>query len=223
MGLFTGVGFLIHAVAMKSKKMYVIAGAWILASALYFGLSSVIDTGTKGNPAETLESNLLTGYTFVIFLGGITHSVISNRSWLRWKAHNTGTAAPWYAGSDLANGSSKPDIQKESSANALSALVGSGVGSSTDLGTTIDVNSASLDDLISQGFDAPSASKILQEKSKSGPFLNQNDLLQRSGIAPHVVLTAGNQLTYGSTVEPPATPNLPTDNSQPPKRRRLDF
>lgn len=217
-GLFTGVGFLIHAIAMKNKKMFIFAGAWILAAVIYFVFSSFIDSGTKENPAQTTEAKLLGGYITAVFIGGVTHSALTNRSWLRWKAHNSGSNGPWYAGS------SQPSNQlKTPTKSATEALSSVGVGSGAESNTMVDVNTATPDQLIAQGFDAASASKIVSEKSKSGPYTSQDDLLQRSGVAPHIVLSAGSALEY--TQQGPGTrPKAPSSvDGASANRRKLDF
>lgn len=217
-GLFTGVGFLIHAIAMKSKKMYIVAGAWILAAVVYAILASFIDTGTKANPSQTIEAKLLSGYITALFIGGIAHSALTNRSWLRWKANNSGSGTPWYASGDNVQAPSQK--QQNPSAEAFSQV---GIGNNSLQSTGLNINSASVDQLIEQGFDAASASKIVKEKTSKGPYTSQDDLLQRSGVAPHVVLSAGSVLTY-ETPEGSATSSAPqqSDNS-PSNRRKLDF
>lgn len=218
-GLLTGVGFLIHAIAMKSKKMYLIAGAWILAGVIYVVLSSFIDTGTKENPVDTPEAKFLGGYITALFFGGVTHSALTNRSWLRWKAHNSGNGTPWYAGSN-GDPSSNANTQNDSTAKAFSGV---GIGSSFSGGSPVDVNTASIDELVGQGFDAVSASKIVSEKKKTGPFRDQDDLLQRSGVAPHIVLAAGNELTYGTDQNSQNSNSPENNNGSTSNRRKLDF
>ena len=222
-GLFTSVGFLIHAIAMKSKKMYVIAGAWALAAVIYIVLTNFIETGTKENPVDTPEAKMLSGYIALVYFGGITHSVLTNRAWLRWKAHNSGNGSPWYASSTSNAESSKPIKPAESSAQAVNALKNNGIGDTNINNGSMDINSATADDLISQGFDAASAAKIINEKAKSGPYKNQEDLLQRSDVAPHVVIAAGSQLSYENTSGPQSPASSDVNKDSPTSRRKLDF
>lgn len=222
-GMFTCVGFLIHAIAMKSKKMYLFAGAWALTAVIYIVLTNFIETGTKTNPVDTPEANMLNGYIALVYFGGIIHSVLSNRAWLRWKAHHSGNGSPWYAGSTSDAVSSNSTKPAKSSDQAINALKSNGVGDANESNLAIDVNSATADELISQGFDAASASKIINEKVKSGPFQNQEDLLQRSGVAPHVVLGAGSQLSYEETLGSQASASSDNNKDSPTSRRKLDF
>ena len=78
-GLFTWVGFLIHGIKAKSKPWLISAAVWFVL----FVLNIVINE-SLGTSADKKASGLYGGFILACWVGGIFHSVISNKSWLNW-------------------------------------------------------------------------------------------------------------------------------------------
>jgi hypothetical protein len=218
-GLLTGVGFLIHAITTKNRRLLISAVIWLAVGATYVALSTVIDSGTKANPAQTPASQFLGGFVFAMWVGGVTHSALSNRSWLRWKAEEKPKGA-WYASTDSPSaGSRSRDAQPAGVQEAFKTV---GVEPhQSDPPLLIDINSASVTEIMSLGADEKSAKRIVEQRAKYGSFENQDDLLQKSQVPPHVILSMGSSLTYVAVSD---KPNLQNDTpTESPTRRKLDF
>lgn len=220
-GILTGIGFLLHAIASKRKSLFIMAGVWLAVAAAYIALSSNIDTGTKENPVESTEASFVSGFLFFTWVGGVTNSIVMNRSWLRWKAHKP-NGQPWYSNSEASTSNNLKRGATEQS-KVVDAFALAGVTSGNDrTESALNINSADLESLTALGLDSASASKLLDARDASGPFSDTDDLLKRSGVSPHFLLGLGDQIIFNETGDDSSdadSPNVPPANT----RRKLDF
>ncbi|WP_343467062.1 helix-hairpin-helix domain-containing protein (plasmid) [Rhodococcus aetherivorans] len=95
-GLFTFCGFLIIGLKARNRMWLLSAAGWFVYTVGMFIAMSTIDSGTKENPSNSVAYNISAAVFFLAWIGGIVHVFITNRAYLRWKAHDADT--PWYAG-----------------------------------------------------------------------------------------------------------------------------
>jgi DNA uptake protein ComE-like DNA-binding protein len=94
-GMLTAVGFWVIALKSRRRAWWVAAVVWTVFNVSTFVVSANIDSGTKENPSTSVGSNVFTIMILVGLIGGITHSAIVRREWLRWRAYAQPGA--WYA------------------------------------------------------------------------------------------------------------------------------
>jgi hypothetical protein len=224
-GLATWVSFLY--IGIKAKRR-----SWLVASALYgiamivsFVVSAAVSDGSKetSSGAETVGGS----YMFVVWLGGIVHAAITNREWLRWKAHAEPVA--WYA--QGAGAAEERIVEPGSSVDDVLLGTTSGLTTPTVLAppppppppappaaqataapppppppvasgaeaATVDLNAASVSDLETRlGLPRTVAERVVAERARLGGFTAVEQLLTEVGIEPHIYARIRDTSAVGS-------------------------
>lgn len=104
-GLFTSVGFIIIAAKSKKRHLIIASVGWGIFTIALLTSFSMIDSGTKENPVKSLASDVQSAVVFFGWIGGMVHSFVVNRSWLKWRAGHV-KGMPWYGQVNPANAAS---------------------------------------------------------------------------------------------------------------------
>ena len=236
-GFLTGVGFLIRGVKAKNK-LWIQMGVGFLV--LGFGLlvaTGFIDTGTKEAPVSSTANTIWGWIWFPTFVVGVVLSIIMNRKWLVWKAHSGDIK--WYAQA----GSSAPSVNAtpamgydNAAATAFRPVIAppappiqpapTAQNYSPSASTaTIDVNSASVQDLVAAlGIDHAAAGRIVEGRQSQGLFTSFEQLMSKAQVQPHLLIPHRQKLVFGdpSSAAKPAQPQ-PTRRSANQAARKLDL
>ena len=233
-GLLTGVGFLIRGIKAKNK-LWIGFGIGFGLIGVALMVTSSVNTGTKEAPVHTLASDIWGWTWFISFAGGVALTFVVNRKWLIWKAHSADSK--WYAQAGSAHapvpGSPVADFDPNAATAALSAAAAGtsqratapasfeGQGSHSGAARTLDVNSASVQDLTQlPGLGQDVAQRIVQARQSSGPFSSFEQLVSKAGVQPHLLIPLRDQLLFGSGGSPTAEPRAANGHSS---SRRLDL
>ncbi|MBM7026011.1 hypothetical protein [Clavibacter zhangzhiyongii] len=93
-GMLTSVGFWVIGIRSRRRSWLLYAALWTVFNIAVFAYSGTYDAGTKENPIRSSESNIFGGLLLLGWIGGIVHSVLARRGWLRWRAYQAPGA--WY-------------------------------------------------------------------------------------------------------------------------------
>ncbi|MDQ0733137.1 ComEA family DNA-binding protein [Arthrobacter sp. B1I2] len=240
-GLLTGVGFLIRGVKAKNKLWIRMGIGFLVLGVGLMVATGTYDAGTKEAPIRSTASTIWGWIWFLTFIGGIVATFITNRKWLVWKAHAGDTK--WYA----QTGSYTPSLTTNPAAgydhNAAAAAFRSVVPPPSappvqpappaqtfvpsTSSSTIDVNSASAQDLVAAlGIDHTTAGRIVEARHSQGVFTSFEQLMSKAQVQPHVLIPHRQKLVFGDTggaATPPPVQPPPTRRSANQAARRLDL
>ncbi|WP_284753521.1 helix-hairpin-helix domain-containing protein [Curtobacterium sp. ME-Dv--P-122a] len=247
-GLVNAVGFWIVAAKTKRLAWILIAVGWTVIDVLVWVLSSVVDTGTKADPSDSIESTLVGLFVLANWAGGIVHAFLLRKSWLRWRAHHQPGA--WYSSSDRSNGAPTHQPMPMSRQQADSVLrnpeaadyrlrsappAPEGGGRNADAPPSgawrppqpVDVNRAGVDAFRSLGLTPQDAQHIVLARDRLGGFRSKDQLMTAAGLPPHVYLNLQHLLVLGSQMQgDPSTAGAATETHGGPGAttgRRLDL
>jgi DNA uptake protein ComE-like DNA-binding protein len=222
LGLLGGVGLLVRGIKAK-KLLWLWLGIGFLAVGLFVLISSGsmnAGSGTKANPTPTLMSTLWGWISFGGFAGSLTTMIITNRAWLKWKAHATDTK--WYAETAL--------VPATPSAQSMAHQALSGLGQTSARqqavaapplqqppaqssvqpeSAAIEVNGATSDQLQNALLLDPQMANAIVSARGSQGFASFEDLLGRVAIQPHLLLPLRNRMSFSapSHIAPGTKPN----------------
>jgi len=205
-GLLTWVAYLWIGVRAKNGRWLLFSGLWFLAFLTWAVGTSFIDTGTKEAPIKSPAGDALALFLFVGYIGGIVHVVVTNRSWLRWLAHNGGKRKAWYIDAaekpaPVMADSLLPDAAEQILRGGMAAGQSNSPQSAFPLPVSADLNSASSADLISVlGLDSAWADRVLTTRERLGRFSNPDQLLTEAHLPPHVYQSIRSRVTVGDSI-----------------------
>ncbi|WP_277959975.1 hypothetical protein [Frigoribacterium faeni] len=93
-GLFTFIGFWVIAGKSHRRAWIISASLWTVFNVVTLILLGSGEGGTKENPDTSTIAAVSGTLLFVGWVGGILHSVLVRKGWLRWKAYQQPGA--WY-------------------------------------------------------------------------------------------------------------------------------
>lgn len=93
-GLFTFIGFWVIAGKSHRRAWIISASVWTLFNVVTLILLGSGEGGTKENPDTSTVAAVSGTLLFIGWVGGILHSVLVRKGWLRWKAYQQSGA--WY-------------------------------------------------------------------------------------------------------------------------------
>jgi DNA uptake protein ComE-like DNA-binding protein len=218
------MGFLILAVTLRRRVWVISSVAYFVAGTTIFVAFGSVDTGTKEEPVTTPLSTTLTVLLLLFWLGGMVHSVLSNRQWLRGLAFRSPRA--WYAEGLPQQAASSDANQQHPLDQALRsspASTGTGVDVADRASTptvtqpdpaTLNLNSATARDIQRVlGFTPEWSEHIIAARAFLGGFDSADQLLTVAKVPPHVYLGVKNRITTTASSRP----------AVPSSRRRLDL
>jgi hypothetical protein len=94
-GLFTFIGFWVIAGKSRRRAWVISASLWTIFNVVTIVLLGSGEGGSKENPDTSTIATIYSTMLFIGFVGGILHSVLVRKAWLRWKAYQQPGA--WYA------------------------------------------------------------------------------------------------------------------------------
>ncbi|MBB2943305.1 hypothetical protein FB565_003018 [Actinoplanes lutulentus] len=168
-------------IGVRARKAYWIGvgAVYLLATVAYFVL---IET-TKNE--EGKSSEWVGGLAAAIWIAGMVHAILVNRSWLRWLAVNN---SPWYV---------RPLQSMPVHAPLPDQIHDMGVGQQQFYGSShptappptavsLDVARASAEQLsVLPGFDLARGRRVVAERSSQGGFRTVEDFIAAASLAPH--------------------------------------
>lgn len=231
-GFLTWAGFAVIGGTLRRKVWIASAVAWFIAGTALSIFMASVDTGTKENPIVTPASTIMGWIFFAFWVGGITHSALSNRSWLRGLAHRRAPVA-WYAAGAPTAGSTSPVREDRSSARSLDEALSqqrlqqpvgrsqSGAypspptASDRNVPSPLDINTASSEDFQRElGFDQAWGDWLVSTRNRIGAYSSTQQLLTEAQVPPHLFVTMQHRITAQTR----PIPQVP-----PAHRRRLDL
>jgi len=93
-GLLTFIGFWVIAGKSHKRSWIIAASLWTLFNVATLVLLGSGDSGTKENPSTSVTSTISGSMLFIGWVGGILHSALVRKNWLRWRAQRQPGA--WY-------------------------------------------------------------------------------------------------------------------------------
>jgi DNA uptake protein ComE-like DNA-binding protein len=226
LGFLTGVGFLIRGVKAKNRSWIVLGIGFLVLGIGLMVTVGMFDSGTKEAPITSVASTIWGWTWFGTFVGGITAAFITNRKWLLWKAH--ASEKKWYAQAGASSPAPNTPPATGYDPNAAAAALRSPAPATeyklpAEVPTvgTLDINSASLQDLQSVlGFDAATASRIINARQSQGPFTSFEQLMAKGQVQPHILIPHRQRLVFGERKSDDSQRRQSTANQS---ARRLDL
>lgn len=240
-GFLTGVGFLIRGLKAKNKLWIQMGVGFLVLGLGLMVASGFIDTGTKEAPVTSTANTIWGWIWFPTFVAGVVLSIIMNRKWLVWKAHSGDTK--WYAQNSTSvtpiHATPVTGYHPSAAAAAFRSVVppppaapvqpdlSAQTYSPSAPTATIDVNSASVQDLVAAlGIDHAAAGRIVEVRQSQGLFTSFEQLMTRAQVQPHLLIPQRHRLVFGEPGGPAApakTQPQPTRRSASQAARRLDL
>lgn len=222
-GLLTCVVFTYRGIRMKR---------WIwLAYAAVFLVVSWISLFLVPPDEESSLSTVLSLVFISQWPAGILVAVFTNKIWLRWRA----TQVPWYAaGANYDAGEvGSPSVPLSSSSSSYQDSVDrdqlahrdspadrqGSTRESPQRDRVININSADPSQIADLGIASVDVANIVRNRNRK-PFRSFDDIVSRSGVAPHTLLRVRNSLTFESRAH--SSINDP-ENGVNSRSRRLDL
>lgn len=195
LGILTWAAFLYIGTRAHSRYWQVSGiGYAIIAAFLFIFIDST--EGPAGKPNEWVG-----GAIFALWLTGIVHAVLSNRSWLRWRSQN---ASPWYSSdTTVAPAASAPTAPlppelartgidtneyyaPQSSSGPRRAPGAPAPDARPTTPARVDINVAPADVLAElPGFDLNLAHRMVVERGARRGFAGIAEFADAAGLAPH--------------------------------------
>ena len=241
-GFLTAVAFWILGIRTRRRSLIVSAIAWTVVNVGTIYLTSIIDSGTKANPSNTVESGALGWLIIAGWVGGILHLSLVRKQWLLWSAYQV--SGPWYVqgnsysnvpqnrartvtgaqadsllrGNPVQDGASGPDARGISSGQSTYAMTQKSTvpGPVPNFMNRIELNSAEPKDFLDLGLNQPWADWLVMTRERLGGFVSTDQLLTEAQMPPHVFLGIRDRVL----VEPPNGGRINTKASS---GRRLDL
>lgn len=239
LGPILGFGFITWAsflyVGVKARRRdWVIAGvsyAIVVGVLFYF-----IDGTQPPSDAAAPSDDWVGGALLAVWVAGIVHAILSNKSWLRWRARNT---RPWYlampAGEPPTPTGAPPPTPWTPGGNPVPPqLVGTGVNpaqyyapapappgpppAAAPVNTApLDVNTAGTAQLaMLPGFTDERARRVAAARAARGGFTSIEQFAEVAGLAPH----EHQRIRAMVSCPPPAAPG---PSAPPSSGRVVDF
>ena len=188
-GAFSFVGFLYCAIRVGTRRWWLVATFWTLASVAVWTMAIVQGETGRSGPYDDIGAVLL----IVVYLAAIVHALILNRDYLRWRA----TSRPWYthppAAAPPATGPLMPPPSPPPTTPPGRRL--------------LDLNTASRDQVaLLPGVDDATAARVVAAREARGGFTDLDDAVRSAGLQPHQLVLLRDQVTVGPTGAPGSAP-----------------
>lgn len=105
-GMITWVSFLYIGVRARRRDWQIAGVLYAIGVVIVFIFTPSPDS--TGAPASGSAADWTAGLLFALWVAGVTHALLSNKSWLRWRAQNS---TPWYVtsgGAEVRGGHKAP-------------------------------------------------------------------------------------------------------------------
>ncbi|WP_203231039.1 ComEA family DNA-binding protein [Nocardioides caldifontis] len=217
-GAFSFVGFLYCAIRVGTRRWWLIATFWTVASLAVWTMAIVQGEVGRDGPYDDIGAVLL----IVVYLGAIVHGFIVNRDYLRWRA----TSRPWY--SHAAPVAAPVTTQLPTAPPAPLAPPPFGVETApyyapppappappAPAPDLLDLNSATVEQLaLLPGVDDATAARIVAAREARGCFADLDDAVRGAGLQPHQLVRLRDHVTVG-----PVGQQRPSPDREPPAGR----
>lgn len=190
LGILTWASFLYIGVKARRPDWLIAGVIYAIAAGVLFFFTDETPSpaGTPGGAADWVGGSIL-----ALWVAGIVHAVLSNKSWLRWRARNT---LPWYLTTPTA---APPPVPWAHNSTPLPPqLAATGVDSAQyyapapappippPVAALLDVNTAGPAHIAAlPGFTAERARQVTAARSAQGGFASIEQFADAAGLAPH--------------------------------------
>ncbi|MGH3908990.1 MAG: ComEA family DNA-binding protein [Pseudonocardiaceae bacterium] len=189
LGMLTWASFLYIGVKARRPDWLIAGVIYAIAMGVLFYFSEPPPpAGTPGGSADWVGGGI-----FALWAAGIVHALLSNKSWLQWRARNT---IPWYLNTPTE--APQPVPWARNSTPLPPQLAATGVDSTQyyapapatpippPAAALLDVNTAGPAQIAAlPGFTEVRARQVTAARTAQGGFANIEQFADAAGLAPH--------------------------------------